>query len=510
MSKVLSTQVVIIGGGIAGLKAAQDLHKAGVNFVVLEARDRFGGRIHTDFSSDAPYDLGASWAHDTLTNPLFDEMIEEAEDYDLYYDDHKPVLFTVDEKNTDKISNIDFEEEKLEQLIDEITKYIELQFFDNLELQDCTLHETVLNYLWKQKKLLTENQIKYAPQMMRNLELWHGISWDNMSSKYAIVDNVGRNCLIRKGYYKVIEKLVNSLPDDKIFKNKIVNKIDRSKSDKVIINTNDGFIYECQYCIVTVPQSILQLRIKGDELKDGNEEDKLGSINWVPKLPADLAESLENMSFGSLGKIIFEFDESFWPNSSDRFIAISKPDPNLFNLLKENKRPKYPEDVYILNKDEIPDHWDFPVLILNLKKISNVPALLVFTQGELTNYIEKNKDKAWDYMKPIISKLSLLKDKKSDKIEVKDINEIKPKNIICSNWSVDPFSRGSYAACAPGNDPTDLVIRLSRGLGNVRFAGEHTILDGAGAVHGAWMSGRREAEHVLVKLGKLDKELDLI
>ena len=83
-----------------------------------------------------------------------------------------------------------------------------------------------------------------------------------------------------------------------------------------------------------------------------------------------------------------------------------------------------------------------------------------------------------------------------------------PVNTIVSQWTVDPFSRGSYAACKPGDDPTDLVIHLERGLDKVRFAGEHTILDGAGAVHGAWMSGRREAEHILIREGKLEGELN--
>lgn len=58
-------QVVIIGGGLAGLTAAYTLHKAGIGFVLLEARDRLGGRILTADASGAVsvdgYDLGPSW-----------------------------------------------------------------------------------------------------------------------------------------------------------------------------------------------------------------------------------------------------------------------------------------------------------------------------------------------------------------------------------------------------------------------------------------------------------------
>lgn len=76
--------VIVIGSGVAGIAAARALHDAEfevylssmhdeeriqvlkqVNFcvqvVVLESRDRIGGRVHTDYSFGFPLDLGASW-----------------------------------------------------------------------------------------------------------------------------------------------------------------------------------------------------------------------------------------------------------------------------------------------------------------------------------------------------------------------------------------------------------------------------------------------------------------
>ncbi len=55
---------LIIGAGTAGLTAAQDLVKAGEAVLVLEARDRVGGRVHTDRTfSSIPVELGAELIH---------------------------------------------------------------------------------------------------------------------------------------------------------------------------------------------------------------------------------------------------------------------------------------------------------------------------------------------------------------------------------------------------------------------------------------------------------------
>jgi monoamine oxidase len=60
--------VAIIGAGAAGIAAARRLTAAGRRVVVLEARDRAGGRAHTDHSLGAPADLGAAWLHFATIN----------------------------------------------------------------------------------------------------------------------------------------------------------------------------------------------------------------------------------------------------------------------------------------------------------------------------------------------------------------------------------------------------------------------------------------------------------
>src|SRR5215469_9921621 len=63
--------VAVIGAGAAGIGAARRLREAGtVSVMVLEARNRVGGRVHTIAPAGFPLDRGAEWLHSADRNPL--------------------------------------------------------------------------------------------------------------------------------------------------------------------------------------------------------------------------------------------------------------------------------------------------------------------------------------------------------------------------------------------------------------------------------------------------------
>ena len=70
-----STDVAVVGAGFAGLTAARELTRQGLDVVVLEGRDRVGGRSHTRTLAGVPVDLGATWV-----GPTQDEVLKLAAD----------------------------------------------------------------------------------------------------------------------------------------------------------------------------------------------------------------------------------------------------------------------------------------------------------------------------------------------------------------------------------------------------------------------------------------------
>ena len=72
-----NTDIIIIGAGAAGLMAAYELSKAGKKVMVLEARNRAGGRIHTLNAPFSTYaELGAEFVHGDL--PVTLQLLKEA------------------------------------------------------------------------------------------------------------------------------------------------------------------------------------------------------------------------------------------------------------------------------------------------------------------------------------------------------------------------------------------------------------------------------------------------
>lgn len=57
-------EVIIIGAGASGIGAAYTLHKLSIPFLIIESRNRIGGRMHTITLDGSTIHLGACYIHD--------------------------------------------------------------------------------------------------------------------------------------------------------------------------------------------------------------------------------------------------------------------------------------------------------------------------------------------------------------------------------------------------------------------------------------------------------------
>ncbi|CUS20542.1 LAQU0S01e08988g1_1 [Lachancea quebecensis] len=499
---MIENQVVIIGAGISGLKAASELYKRGVkSCTILEARDRVGGRLHTVSGyQNRRYDLGASWHHDTLVNGLFLEELNLSDDQraSFVFDDDSLVIFDAEKGRVDQDPGM-----VLEILLEELLNYSELHFFEDLGVQDLNYFQMVVKYLYERRGLLTDDQMRYLPQVARCMELWHGIDWKSQSSKCLEIAHQGRNALVLN-YDKIVHRIASEIPEGWLQISTEVKEV-RDDGKNVFVTTSKGETISCEYVIVTVPQSILAHSLQ--------PEPRVGRIEFVPPLNAKIENAFQKTHYGALGKVVFEFDECCWSTQRSHILSLGKSSSNL------SKKVRAAQDVTLLMKEldadtkyefQSGDSWDFPLLFVNMAKLTDVPSFVMLMPNPLTKYIEsiRDKDKLLEFFQPVLE--NLLKTLGCTEPIIKDFEDklVTPnkktpvlKNILTTSWTVDDYALGSYSSCEPGDDPMDLVLALSDNqTSRVRFAGEHTIMDGAGCVYGAWQSGKREASFIADKL----------
>ncbi|KAA8908810.1 hypothetical protein TRICI_004738 [Trichomonascus ciferrii] len=441
--------VTIIGAGMSGIKAAVDLTNAGVDVVVLEGRDRLGGRLKTVRTSDGGcYDLGASWLHDSIINDVFNYAVEIGTD--LYYDDSGYAWYCKDGEilPTEKSHRVFAETLQKAALV-----------YSNSGLPDVTLKEFASSFV-ESKPLITDSNREIAPQMVRFMELWHGIPWNVMSTKFGLENHVGRDAFVRGGYDSVFKSVLGQANKSKleIRLNTEVTKIIRRPSGTVEVKTLNGDTFESDYAVVTIPLGVL----KGEYTK-----------LFEPALPPQLSHTIDMTGFAALGKVVLEFESVFWRTDLDRFVVLA--DKNV--------------DEYKAGP------FAAPLFFVNGYLVFGRPVLISLMAPPTTQYLEKNLHKVMEIYRPALGQLRVDKSKPLPRVTGQYVTE----------WTQDKFARGSYSACMSGTTFEGSEIPFVEGAGNVRFAGEHTTADGAGCVHGAFVSGRREAARIIKEMREAKK-----
>jgi hypothetical protein len=314
-----SSPVIIIGAGVSGLTIAS---KMGDNpLLILEARDRIGGRV---FTSDTNMDMGAAWLHGSIDNPLnsfldFNKLIPvskcnpwmHSENVSIEYMSSKHLI------SEDKRQQLAIKWNEMATKIGNMPNKTIIEAFEELTkkpgFSECKDIETELD------DELDEELDDDLSSFLYMIEVWCGGSVKNISSSFLneinyntalFGDYGGSHYLFKNGAKTLIDAIVNSNEStnllDKIKYNQIVTNINYN-SYYVEVFTSSGQVYHCDKLCITIPPGPLK------------------NIIFNPPLGTDKINALSKIKLGSYKKIQLEFFEEdvFWKHDVPMFLTYN-------------------------------------------------------------------------------------------------------------------------------------------------------------------------------------------
>ncbi|XP_059664870.1 polyamine oxidase 2-like isoform X2 [Cornus florida] len=440
--------VIVIGGGFAGISAARALHDASFQVVLLESRDRIGGRVHTDYSFGFPVDLGASWLHGVCPeNPLAPligrlglPLYRTSGDNSVLYDHdlESYALFDMDGNQVPQelVKKVG---EAFQSILNETDKVRQEHS------EDMSILHAISSVFERRPDLRLEGLAhKVLQWYLCRMEGWFAADSDTISLKCWDQEELlpGGHGLMVRGYLPVINTLAKGLD---IRLGHRVTKVAR-RYNGVKVTVEDGRTFIADAAIVAVPLGVL----------------KSNRITFEPRLPEWKEAAIADLGVGIENKILLHFKKVFWPNVE--FLGV---------VAETSYGCSY---------------------FLNLHKATGHPVLVYMPAGQLARDIEKMSDEtaanfAFMQLKKILPDAST------------------PIQYLVSRWGTDENSLGSYSYDTVGK-PHDLYERLRIPVDNLFFAGEATSMDYPGSVHGAYSTGLMAAEdcrmRVLERYGELD------
>jgi len=478
--------VVIIGAGMSGLAAARELEHRGFKVIVLEARDRIGGRAWTHtFESGAFADLGASNIHGIQDNPV--AIIAKrlgktlhSQQSNILYDWDGKAMNKDDDVKAEVIFNSALERAYVKRPSSKNKKkYRRSRRLDGLSPPSpavATAAPVPTVSAEKPQEVENREEEKQADQTGKSLERalqdelqayslnetqMRAVNWHLSHLEYSLntdLDQVnnedwdedddyafdGEHCMVSGGIQGVAEGMASDLD---VRLNSVVKRVSYF-DDKVNIEVSGGSTIHADICLVTVPLGVL----------------KAGKIEFSPRLPKQKEESIERLGFGVLDKVALVFPKVFW-------------DPSTFVGYASKLR------------------GEFPLIFDGSRICKRGGVLLALISGRLA---EEKCERPSDEQ-VVGGVMSILR-----RIFGEDIED--PIESHVTRWKQDPYTLGSYSFVSLNSSGGDYDVFAApvaarpchrrKSQFRLFFAGEGTNRFYPATLHGAFLSGIREARKI--------------
>ncbi|MEB7503237.1 FAD-dependent oxidoreductase [Arthrobacter koreensis] len=432
---------IVVGAGVSGLSAARALASQGQKVVVLEARDRIGGRLHTERLDGRVTDLGASWIHGIDGGPLHKltrsfGLADVEFTVGSYQPGGRPIAYYGPD-------GARLSESAAEQFIADAAR-VEVRLTAVIEAMPpgnsyAEAARTAVAQVAEAEGWDAERSARVVEYLDHRSEEQYGAD-SRLLDAHGLEDEVivGDEVVFPDGYDQLASNLAAGLD---VRLEHVVTRVARvgaaGVDTGVVVQTDRGSFTAAQ-AVVTVPVGVLQSE----------------RIAFDPPLPEAVTSAVSRFRMNSFEKIFLRFPERFWD-----------------------------EGVYAIRRQGDAAAWWHSWY--DLTDLSGEPTLLTFAAGECAQQIRN-----WPRERVVESVMASLR-------EIYDERTLEPVHARITDWQGDEWAGGAYAYMARGctaedhtriAEPIDAVLHL---------AGEATWEADPATVNAALCSGHRAAERVL-------------
>lgn len=449
----IKTDVIVVGAGYAGLSAALELKKHGLETLLLEARDRVGGRIWSKKLDQGPtIDIGGQWIGPTQY--LMQELVKQ---YDIpvfdTYDEGKNIVFLKEKLSTysgvipsvDIVSllNLDYVLKKINRLSKEVNLESPWNTPGAEQLDSQTLATWMDRHFISDKakflfKVGVETVFACEPSEISLLHaLYYAKSGDNMDVLISIPNGAQQTRFVN-GAQSLCEAM---LADSRagIRYEQPVHTI-RQHSDSVACVT-DNLEVQAKAVIVTLPPALA------------------GRIRYEPALPPLRDQLTQRLPMGTVVKCFAVYDKPFWRERGFSGQVVSDWDP--VNVTFDNS----PAD-------------------------GSCGILLAFIEaGNARRYIQL----------PEAERRAIILERFARYFGPEAAS---PLDFFDKTWADEPYSRGCYVGNMTPGGWTQYGEWLRKPCDRIHWAGTETAVKWNGYMDGAVDSGRRAVGEVLGYFGQ--------
>lgn len=294
---------VVVGAGMSGVTTARMLADAGQRVVVLEARNRLGGRMHTERDAGFSVDLGASWIHGIEVSPLWD-LVQALQIPTLEY--------TVGsfQAGGRPIGYFDGEGTPMDpgataRWIDDVAHV------DGLLVEEVGAASSGDSYLDVTERALDRSGL--APERIDEIREFfrHRVeeqcgAWIGDLDAHGLDEDEidGDEVIFPRGYDEIPRRIASGLD---VRLDHAVRRVEYSAEGATAVTDRGEF--HAQRMVVTVPLGVL----------------KSGSLAFAPPLPSAVADPIARLGMGVFNKVYLQFSERFWPEDAYALRALGEP-----------------------------------------------------------------------------------------------------------------------------------------------------------------------------------------